>query len=316
MKARTTRENIAIMIQGCRVMVYFAGPCDTVIQSNSCSLTTGVIMKNSGPCRLSLRVVLLLVASLAAGCGSEPPRPRLTQPATANSVPQATFRITFGINDTREQPWDGYVVVQAGQRLQVEPDLIRDHNYEVGDDPGFPNDYVRASSRWVLSSQRAWMRDRRSFQLEHPSVLVHVLDNAGGSSVQIETVRGDFSFQPADLEPFRPMTFLDGGVRVERVASPVAVAPEQLGQQDYPSILQAVIGKLWIAWQEYRDEADAPYVRSKSADTWGPIIALEEGVDVFRTDMGEDAQGRIWVIWSMQLEGNWDLHGRFYDGTD
>ncbi len=38
------------------------------------------------------------------------------------------------------------------------------------------------------------------------------------------------------------------------------------------------------------------------------------GGDVHRTAVAEDSEGKIWVVWSEQVDGNWDLYGRSFDG--
>ena len=38
------------------------------------------------------------------------------------------------------------------------------------------------------------------------------------------------------------------------------------------------------------------------------------GGDHFRTAIGEDRAGRIWVVWSSQVSGNFDLYACAFDG--
>lgn len=45
-----------------------------------------------------------------------------------------------------------------------------------------------------------------------------------------------------------------------------------------------------------------PQVPGVSGDVWKPRLAF-------------DAKGRIWIIWSQQADGNFDLYARWYDGT-
>ena len=132
----------------------------------------------------------------------------------------------------------------------------------------------------------------------------------------MKTERGDFSFHPDRLPPFEPALFLDATVRVERVPPAARIAAERTAQQDFPSLLSSASGNLWVAWQEYRDGADTVCVRRKVGDTWGPVFVLTRGADVFQTAVGEDVAGRVWVIWSMQVDGNWDLYGRFLEESD
>ena len=119
---------------------------------------------------------LILVLALVAGCALDS-TPVSKRPASQPPVPEATYRLTFGLQDTVPTVWDGRLVLSSGQRIQVLPDLLREHNIATGEDPAFPNDYVRTGSSWVVSSRKAWMRDPKAFQLEYPSILVQVWEN-------------------------------------------------------------------------------------------------------------------------------------------
>ena len=262
---------------------------------------------------MRIRVWLLfLLLAPAAGCALDS-APVSNRPASQPPVPEATYRLTFGLKDASPTAWDGRLVPSPGQRIQALPDLLREHNIATGEDPLFPNDYVRTGSSWVASSRKAWMRDPKAFQLEYPSVLVQVWENPNQGPIRIETVRGAFSFVPRELPPFSAAEFLDGGVLVEAVPSPLAVDFRYAGQQDHPAIWASGSGELWLVWQEYENDSDAVCVRNLSGDSWGPTQVLAAESDVFQTAVGEDDSGRIWVVWSMQVDGNWDLYGRSHE---
>ena len=275
-------------------------------------------MGEGGVKRFPLSLLLAAVFWTEA-CRSFPPRAEQgveVAPTSGLSFPSSSFRLTFGLKDTVQQSWDGYLLPFEGQRFQVEADRFRAHNYGLSQDPKFPNDFVRNALSWVCSTRQVWMRYSKEFRLQSPTLLLHVWDNPGQVPVRVRTEQGDFSFHPDRLQPLEPRLFLDGAVRLERVPPAARIAAERTAQQDFPSILSSASGNLWVAWQEYRDEADAVCARRKMGDAWGPVLVLTRGADVFRTAVGEDVNGRVWVIWSMQIEGNWDLYGRFLDEAD
>ncbi len=234
-------------------------------------------------------------------------------PAAGISLPAGSFRLTFGLKDTVQQSWNGHLVPSEGQRLQVQAGRFRAHNYGLSQDPKFPNDFVRDTLSWICSTRQVWMRYSKEFRLQSPTLLLHVWENPGRDPIRVKTKQGDFSLYPDRLQPFEPELFLEGTVRVERVPPAARIASERKAQQDFPSLLSSASGSLWVAWQEYRDDADAVCVRKRVGDTWGPVFVLIRGADVLETAVGEDAVGRIWVIWSMQVDGNWDLYGRFLE---
>ena len=41
----------------------------------------------------------------------------------------------------------------------------------------------------------------------------------------------------------------------------------------------------------------------------------DSGRDLFRVQLAEDSQARIWAVWSEQRDSNWDLFGRAFDGN-
>ncbi len=231
-------------------------------------------------------------------------------------VPDASFRVTFGIKDREPQTWNGRLLPQEGQIVRVEPDLLREHNYQASEEPKFPNDYVRDGLSWVCSTRPAWMRDPSDFELELPSLLLQLWRNPGNAPLHLETDKGKIRFQPRALKPFQSVFFLDGAVRIEVVPSVFSPVHSTTGQQDYPAVLARRDGELWTTWQEYGEESESVYARKRVDEQWEEPIRLVEGADVFRTTLGEDASGRVWVVWSMQVEGNWDLYGRAFDGND
>ena len=85
-------------------------------------------------------------------------------------------------------------------------------------------------------------------------------------------------------------------------------------QDDLPSIAAAPDGSLWIAWLSFEGDRDdlairrfrnqkwenLQWVPGTSGDSWLPQIAI-------------DSANRVWVVWSQQVKGNWDLYARRFD---
>ena len=235
-------------------------------------------------------------------------------PGAAVLPPAASFRVTFGRGDAAPRSWDGRIVPAGEQKITIEADRLRMNNYSAVKSPRMPNDYLRDPLTWVLSTREAWMRSTAGKPaLQQPSLLVHLWKNPSGDPVRVETAQGGFAFDPAAVDLLHPALFLQGAVRVDRVPSVSRVAPEHEGQQDYPAILRTRGGELWVAWQEHRDDGDSVFVRANGGDGWGPVSELASDADVFRTALAEDAAGHVWVFWSMQVDGNWDLYARSHE---
>jgi hypothetical protein len=147
-----------------------------------------------------------------------------------------------------------------------------------------------------------------------PSVLIHVKCHCTDQALKVRTEGGEFSFVPRDIFKNQFAYFLDGNVRVEWVPAVMQAAPGRLGQQDFPSILNTRKGNLWLAWQEYNGKNDQLVVRSKTGEKWDAPMVLAEKADIFHTALGEDISGHVWVAWSMQVNAQWNIYARCFDG--
>lgn len=265
--------------------------------------------------------------------------------ASANdpSKPEISVGIIFGLRDSVERAWDGAIVPKPGQTMLVEPDHFRGYQYEKKDwkkgiidirlpDPKLPNDYMKDSLSWVVSTRDAplhgptteWhdygvfnsLYDRRALKpvIVHPSVLVHLKCDSLNEAVRVRTVQGHFSFIPADILHDRVRYFLDNNVRVELVPSSEPVADKRTGQQDCPALLTAQSGEIWIVWQEYDGRTDQLLVRKKNNGYWSPAEVMADSGMIFHTALAEDKLHRVWIVWSMEKGHSWNLYGRFYKG--
>ena len=120
--------------------------------------------------------------------------------------------------------------------------------------------------------------------------------------------------------------FLEGRASVSR--SPIAMllgrgAPgrfdERLTDNDFASIEVAGDDTVWVAYTGFSGDSDRVYAdRVLPGQTAGlhgrPFAVSAAGGDVYRTAVVEDSEGKVWVIWSEQVRGNWDLYARNFDG--
>ena len=256
---------------------------------------------------------------------------------------EVSFRIIFGTKDSTENAWDGHIVPVPGQYFQLEPDHFRDYQYEKKDwkqgiidiklpDPKLPNDYMPDSVSWVVSTRYAPLHGPTTEWHDYgvfgslygskvlkpvivqPSILIHLKCNDLNELVHISTIQGEFSFSPAKILYDRSQYFLHDDVRVELVPVTHAIAPERVGQQDFPSILTARSGSVWTVWQEYNGKFDRLVVRRKRGNTWGAVQVLQDSGMIFNSTLAEDKFHHIWVVWSMEKLCRWDLYARYYDG--
>ncbi len=271
----------------------------------------------------SVSLVLILVLS---GCGSQESAMDSkveTVPVSDIRFPDSVFRVTLGLTDSEPRDWSGNLRLQPGQKAELVPEHFRAgvyrHDFGAGwrtiVDPKIPNDRLTGPDSWLAHTTLDWVRYKDRARIRHPSLFVRLWDNPDQAPFQVRAGGQDFSVGPADLPLFHPGSRLGDRVRVERVPPAAQVARERTGQQDYPALMATPSGDLWAAWQEYDERHhDSVCVRRKQGDAWGPVWVLAREADVFRTALAYDSDGGVWAIWSMQVEGNWDLYARRHDG--
>ena len=241
-------------------------------------------------------------------------------PSAADTV----LLITLGIGDTAVTKWDGSIEVENGT-------LVRLIGYEMG-----IGDLIHPPRRWEAATRKAFPFSRRPHDegiLEdldpsvHLSVRFHVYLKASDSTrVVLDTAQGEMAFRVDEIPAARAKSFLNGRASVQHSAYPILVGrggkrpvSERLTDNDFSSVTVARDGSIWTAWTGFRDGADRVYAEkiapgSRAGSGRRPHEVSPEGGDVFRTAVGEDSEGKIWVVWSERVNDNWDLYARAFDG--
>src|SRR5262249_21775048 len=153
-----------------------------------------------------------------------------------------------------------------------------------------------------------------------PNGIVMTLDAPLTATVEITTSAGAFSFPLSQIIAGQRSLFLDGNAAVERLLASTKLAEDNY-QDDYPSAPTAKGGSLWVAWIAYHDAAAEVLIARRTGSdaalpAWTePVRVTERPGDNFKTAIAQDAAGRIWVVWSAQVNGNWDLYARSFDGS-
>ena len=116
---------------------------------------------------------------------------------------------------------------------------------------------------------------------------------------------------PRDPEPEPPLD--------ERIVDPMRLT-EDTRSDDFPDIATSPADRSvpWMTWSSfdgYRDEIRlARYDKEKRRwGTWTQVPGVSG--DAWRPRLAFDGRGRVWIIWSQQVEGNFDLYARWYDGA-
>ncbi len=91
-------------------------------------------------------------------------------------------------------------------------------------------------------------------------------------------------------------------------------APEDYA--DYPAAAVAPNGDLWLAFLSYDQHgSDVVKVRRRTADGWQPAETITPAPgDFLKTAAAATLDGALWIAWAAQVEGNFDIYARAFDG--
>ena len=84
------------------------------------------------------------------------------------------------------------------------------------------------------------------------------------------------------------------------------------GHADWPSAAFDAQGDLWVAWTAYDGNgADEIKVRRRSGTDWqNTMTASPRAGDYLKTSIAIQPDGRVWVAWAAQIDGNFDIYAR------
>lgn len=246
-----------------------------------------------------------------------------------SQVHAAGVRLVLGLTDQAETKWDGSVSVSRGRIEGIDP-----WRFE-GDDA------VLDGSSWRVSTHRIRLfgggrQGQPPFVAN--GVLVWLSDENPDTELKVATAQGSFSVRLADIPYGKAVRALNGRVMADRIPPSAAIAPHP-DEQDYPAAAADKRGNVWLAYLEFRHNPDhdriranfreapanfdamkAPaggdqvLLRKRSAGAWSEAIAITApGGDLYRPAVAVDGGGRVWVFWSENRKGNFDVWARPVD---
>jgi len=243
----------------------------------------------------------------------------LGQNVTAPPAPQtlASVRILFGLTDAAPTAWDGTVALDKGSVRAIQ-------GVRFG-----PEDSTDYSSSWKVTTRALGQE-----VLENGIFITSLAPS--DSRWSIHTPRGDFSFTLKDLQWGDEQSFLDGAVDVTRVP-PTAQLTTSDDDEDFPAVTHAGEA-VWASFVRFSHSSRAQesfqqmphppegydYLArpaggdqifamrySDGQNGWSrPEPVSPKGEDTAGSAIAADGQGRVWVVWSSQRNGNFDLYAR------
>ena len=239
-----------------------------------------------------------------------------------------SFRVLLGVTDSAPTRWDGTITVRNGGSYNLQPwrfegvDAISGSVFHLSTHPvrlfnggGAAGATVVANGFIVIANQ---VTESTEFSLT--------------------TAQGDFTFRAADLVYGDGLYKLSGRVYIDRVPASQRLSntPEE---EDYPSAATAPNGDVWIAYVQFHHSenhnalranlrqdpksyarykaptgGDQIWARKYANGSWTqPVEITPGGGDLYRAAVAVDREGRAWIFWSENHDGNFDVYARAVD---
>jgi hypothetical protein len=271
-------------------------------------------------------VVVFVIVALSGGQAPKEAEPAAERPAKRNraavkplAMPARTvsLEIRLGLKDTKRTIWDGTVEASEGRVVEIE---------------GFSGG-VRSMSEDGRFRARSVMRKQNMRDVVVRPRLNVRLDAPESATVTVATEAGKFNFKLSDLAIGASKRYLDEQVAVEREQGALRLTGPET-EDDYPVTAQSKDGTTWLAYIVYqpgrpivmervkagsfeelepKDNGDQILLRRFDGKVWQPPLDVTaEGLRVWRPAVAVDGKGDVWVAWSQQIEGNWDIYYRRY----
>jgi hypothetical protein len=240
-----------------------------------------------------------------------------------------SFRVLFGVSDTVTTRWDGTVTIKPGAPYTLEgwrfegADNIDGNLFHFSTHP--PRVFVSTPTTGAVVAN---------------GFIINASGVTEASEFAFTTAQGDFSFRAAEVPYAEGAYKLGGRVYVDRVPA-VTRLTDTKEEEDYPSIASGANGEVWLAYiqlhhspdynklrvspaglpnnfGQYQEPTggDQVWVRKHSGEKWGESFAVTKpGGDLYRTAVAVDGNGEVWVFWSENSNGNFDIFARAMDSS-
>jgi hypothetical protein len=250
-------------------------------------------------------------------------RPQQVSATPASPAGTVRFCVLFGAEGKTAARWDGSIRATGARILALDGWRLAPGNRVEG-------------TNWKITSDQP---DRPGSLVENGVVVTAELTTPD-SRFEVKTLQGEFSFSVEEVGFGPGKSFLDGRAIVERLpfTTQLTSSPEE---QDHPAITQSS-DAVYVAYVEFthgdrsqkwprqlkeKPASYDPLARptggdrvllmeySKSGRKWGkpePVSAAQQ--DVYGVAAAVDGTGRLWVIWSENVDGNFDLYARARKG--
>jgi hypothetical protein len=255
--------------------------------------------------------------------------------APAEAPPVAVL-IEMGLKDAQPTDWSGRATISGAREVGREGYRFRRSDRLTG------KDGWRASSHVGLRVPPRQPVVRRLEGIATVGVVLHLQDVKDGAKVTIERLGAEDGRRSVALKEVLGgvAVRLWNGRAVVRLVSNAAPVASSKAEDDHPAAAYGPDGTLWVAYVSYtlKDESrriekealreppanfkslytpefgDQLFVRYYRNGRWSQPAAVTGGrEDLARCAIAAEGNGKIWVVYSAQRQGNFDLYARWLD---
>ena len=255
--------------------------------------------------------------------------PQTSTPAAPITSPNAqAFLLILGIGDKADTNWDGSITATGGTILSLTGWRFWD------------TDSITGTSSWTMKVRMtaAGPDDTNAGPLyQENGLIVTIAQSSTPVTFAVKTTQGNFTFTSQDVSFGASKSFLSGRALVMPTAVPLQLTSSD-EEEDFPAMAQSG-DDVYLAYTRFvhGDRTQALGIGglktaltnftflsrptgmdqillmhySKSQRVWtGPFAVTTPTEDEMRVAVAIDGQGRAWVFYSTQRNGNFDIYAR------
>lgn len=242
--------------------------------------------------KVAVACVLLLLGVAALARVPRSPEPQVSA-AIPNTLP-FSIRLAFGYGKEPQERWTGSI--------------------------SFENVQISEANGWLIQNNDRVSLNTFDIQTLNPNTKAAafkgvILRGTGPPSgrIAVATNHGQFSFRISEIKAGVTLEFLDSRTRVTGLTEAWKLTDDSRND-DYPSIAAMNDTTAWVVWQSYSGQMDEIRLSKHDDKGWHTFTTVPGGSgDLWRPQIAIDGQGLLWVAWSQQVDGNFDIYARALD---
>ncbi len=232
------------------------------------------------------------------------------------------FQITLGLKDQQPSDWSGKVEVVGGEVQSLEgwrfeeKDQITSRKRERAEWRCGTHLYIAPGERYRLETPG---QPASKVKMQPWPNGVTLTLKGDQPQATLTLAQGKIAFKADEIQLGEPKTFLNDQVRIERlpevsVLRPPA-GPKEMNprQDDYPALwIDQKTNRHYLAWVCYQNAKDRILLAERDGPDgdWSEPVEVAGPGDHFRVALAGSHGSELWIVWSSQVKGNWDLYAR------